>query len=29
MIFVYDKVAQGDFTQEQLRILRGYVKGGV
>ena len=29
MIFVYDKREQGDLTAEQLKVLRGYVKGGV
>ena len=29
MIFVYDKTEQGDMTPAQLKMLRGYVKGGV
>ena len=29
MIFAYDKAEQGDLTPEQLKVLRGYVKGGV
>jgi hypothetical protein len=29
MIFVYDKVRQGDLTPEQLKALRAYVEGGV
>ena len=29
MIFAYDKVAQGDLTPEQLKVLRAHVTGGV
>ena len=29
MIFVYDKVEQGDLIPEQLKMLRTYVEGGM
>ena len=29
MIFAYHKAEQGDLTNEQLKMLRAYVKGGV